>query len=59
MCISPDEMTTAELENEIAGLYRWADTKEKAGRHDAADRWRTRAKALEALLKERAEKGTI
>lgn len=64
MCISPDEMTTAELEQEIAGLHRWAtDIEEKAPENPAGrklvDYYKNRAQALEDLLKERAEEGNI
>lgn len=56
MCISPDELSTKELEAEIAALYRWAEGERS---HYLAKRFQARAEELEKVLKERAEEGTI
>jgi hypothetical protein len=56
MCLSPHEMSTADVEREIAALYRWAD---EPGRFDYRATYLNRAERLEQMLKERANEGTL
>lgn len=59
MCISPDEMTTAELEAEIVGLERIVATSTRVQQQAwLKGYYQERIKYLEEYLKERAEAGT-
>lgn len=51
MCLSPDQMTSTQLEN-MAQYYR------NAAEDFDSNYYRTQAEKLEALLKERADNGT-
>ena len=58
MCISPDEMTSAELEAEVVGLERLLGSDRVQRDFYLKNYYRERIKGLEALLKERVEAGT-
>lgn len=54
MCISPEQMSNQELEQNIAGLQDYIDKNKYPQHHDY---YRNRIKLYEELLKERAESG--
>jgi hypothetical protein len=58
MCLSPHVMTTAEIEYEISGLRRLLDDPQyrTSGYRQV---WVARVERMEALLKERADEGTL
>ena len=58
MCISPDEMTSAELEAEVVGLERLLGSDRVQRDFYLKNYYRSRIEALGELLKERAEAGT-
>jgi len=58
MCISPDEMTSTELEAEVQGLERLLGSDRVQRDRFLKNYYQSRIKALEGLLKERAEAGT-
>lgn len=56
--MSPDEMTSAELEAEILGLSRLLDSDRVQRDKWLKNLYQERIKGLEEYLKERAEAGT-
>lgn len=56
MCISSHEMTTAEIEREIAALHEWSADSRYANHHRL---YATRIEQLEKVLKDRADEGTL
>lgn len=59
MCLSPHEMTSAQLENELEALKELLQDPKYATEGFAYSRqvWEGRIVGLEKLLKERAERG--
>ena len=58
MCLSPHEMTTAEIEYEISRLHEYLDDpRYSTSRYRQL--WAGRIEYMEALLKERADDGTL
>lgn len=55
MCMSPDEMTSARVEEVIQEYREFIDNNMYPEYHD---RWRATVEHLEHMLKERAENGT-
>lgn len=56
MCISPDQVTSEELERNMLRMFEWAEDETQ----DIGSRkfWKARAERYQRLLKERAEDGT-
>ena len=55
MCMSPDGMSTSELEYEVQRLKEWLDNPNLSHSHSY---YESRIRMLESYLKERAEAGT-
>ena len=58
MCISPDQMSSAELEAEVVGLERLLGSDRVQRDFYLKNYYQSRIQALEEYLKERAEAGT-
>lgn len=56
MCLSPHEMSSAEIEEALASLREWVNSPDISDRYKQI--WSGRIEYFEALLKERAENGT-
>lgn len=56
MCISPDELTTAELEQNIQDLQRFIDSNRYP---ESNPYWARRIEKYQEILKERADSGAL
>lgn len=58
MCMSPHEMTSARIEQNMVGIQRYIDEYRAAGNESGARYWTGRLEGFEKILKERADNGT-